>query len=226
MMAQTPLSSSVLCQQLPNRPVVAISTHVAATADRSQTIAGTFSDASDIALVGQVIDIDDNGTTIGTAVVANNGSWSDDVVLSDLGTNSLTASATDAKGQVGTSARVTLTLDTVLSPPQAGSTTVEPARSIVDLHIATLLATGGRDTFVFTPHPGHTVVEGFALSGASVDHLSFASRSFAGIADIIRHTTMSGSDAVIHLDPHDSVTLVGVTRSELQKSPSTFVFHA
>ena len=225
-MAQTPLSPSVLCKQLPNGPVVAISTHGGATTDRSQTIAGTFSDASNIAPAGQVIEIDDNGTTIGTAVVANNGLWSDDVVLSDLGTNKLTASATDAKGQVGASAPVTFTLDTVLSPPQAGSTTPEPARSIVDLHIATLFATGGRDTFVFTTHPGQTVVEGFALSGASVDHLSFANRSFAGIADIIRHTTISGVGAVIHLDPHDSVTLVGVTKSELQKSPSTFLFHA
>ena len=124
-MAQTPLSASVSCSY-PSAPIVRISTTGGNTTDRSQTITGTFSNTGTVS-VGQQIEIDDNGMKIGTATVAANGGWSDDVLLSDLGTNTLTASATGPNGRVGTSAPVTITLDTVLSPPQAGPATLSPS---------------------------------------------------------------------------------------------------
>ena len=223
-MAQTLPSAPETCSAA-SGPAVAITTVGGTTTDRSQTIAGTFADPAESAASGQTIEIDDNGTKIGTAAVASNGSWSDDVLLSDLGTNALSATATDASGRVGTSSPVTFTLDTVLSPPQAGAVAAETAQTIRLGPGATASAAGGRDTFVFTAHPGHTVIDGFSVAGQDADHLSFVHHGLASVADVLRHTTMSGADAVIHLTPHDSVTLVGVSKGELRADPGAFAFH-
>lgn len=196
------------------------------TSASSQTVTGLFAGPAGSGVAGTVVTLDDDGAALGTAVVARDGTWSSDVVLRHLGANAITAQATDAAGLAVASAPVTLTLATVLSPPSGGLATATPADLPVHpAHGATLSAAGAATTFVFTAHPGHDTVTGFGLSGAGADRLSFSDHSFAGLADLLRHATLSGDGAVIHLSPRDSVTLVGVTRQELRSHPEAFAFH-
>jgi hypothetical protein len=71
----------------------------------AETITGTV----DVADAGAIVKILDGSTTIGTATVQSNGSWSSNVVLAN-GSNSLTAQVVDAAGNIGTSSAVIDTL--------------------------------------------------------------------------------------------------------------------
>lgn len=204
---------------------LAITSPGGVTPSSSQTITGTYAGA---AAAGTVVTLDDDGTRVGTAVVARDGTWSTDVVLGHLGANALTARTVDTAGEAVASAPVTLTLAAVLSPPSQGAAAPQAAPVVQTAHPAhgaTLSGAGADTTFVFTPHPGQDTITGFGLSGAGADHLSFSSRSFSGLADVLRHTTMSSEGAVIHLSAQDSVTLVGVTKQALRAHPGAFAFH-
>ena len=188
---------------------------------------GLFTSPAGGVVAGTLVMLDDDGTAIGTAVVRQDGTWSSDVVLPHLGANDISAQVNDAAGHVIASASVDLTLAAVLSPPSGGiATAVSGSVPVHPAHSATLSADGASDRFVFTPHPGHDTITGFGLSGSWADHLSFSSQSFAGLADVLRHTSMSDDGAVIHLSSRDSVTLVGVTKQELRAHPSVFTFHS
>ena len=194
------------------------------TSTSSQTVTGLFTETAGACAAGRLVTLDDDGATVGTAVVARDGTWSSDVVLTHLGANGITARTTDAGGRAVASAPVTLTLTAVLSPPSGGIAT--PAQdSVHPLHGAALSAAGAAEAFVFTAHPGHDTVTGFGLSGTGADLLSFSRHSFAGFADVLRHTTLSGDGAVIHLSRRDSVTLVGVSRQDLRTHPGAVAFH-
>ena len=207
-------------------PTLTVTSPGGVTSSSSQTVTGLVASPTGGDLAGTLVTLDDDGRAVGTAVVRRDGTWSSDVVLTHLGANALTARATDAAGQALASAPVTLTLAAVLSPPGGGIATA-PSGSVPvhPAHGAAVWAGGAADTFVFTPHPGHDTVADFGLTGAGADVLSFSRHSFAGLADVLRHTAMSGGDAVIRLSPRDSVTLVGVTRQELRAHPGAFAFH-
>ena len=85
---------------------------------------------------------------------------------------------------------------------------------------------GSNETFVFKAHPGQGTVTDFAATGAGHDVLSFASSSFASVADVLRHTHQVGADTVISLDKHDSVTLQNVNAAALKAHPHDFALHA
>ena len=88
-------------------PTVAITSAGGPTNQASQTITGTV----DVADAGATVTILDGATSVGTAVVQSNGSWSTSVTLAN-GTNSLTAQVSDAAGNSATSAAVVYTLST------------------------------------------------------------------------------------------------------------------
>ena len=92
-------------------PAVAITSSGGLTNKAIQTIAGTVSTTE--AASGSTVAILDNGKQIATAAVGANGSWSTLVTLGSDGAHSLTAANKDAAGNLGTSAAVTYTLDTV-----------------------------------------------------------------------------------------------------------------
>ncbi|WP_258767759.1 S-layer family protein [Bradyrhizobium arachidis] len=88
-------------------PAVAITSAGGSTNQASQTITGTV----DVADAGATVTILNGTTTIGTAIVQGNGSWSTTVTLNN-GPNSLTARVSDAAGNTATSSAVLYTLST------------------------------------------------------------------------------------------------------------------
>ncbi len=103
-------------------PVVAISSVGGQTNAPSQTISGTVTPANaNEAAVGSTVTLYDNTIQIGTATVVapiTDGApstWSTTVTLTGDGAHSITASDTDAAGNVGTSSATVYTLDT--QPP-------------------------------------------------------------------------------------------------------------
>ncbi len=84
----------------------------------SQTV--TVSGTIDTANVGLTITVKDGSTIVGTANADGNGSWNLGNVSLASGVNNLTATATDAAGNIGTSSTFVATLDT--TPPSAPGT--------------------------------------------------------------------------------------------------------
>jgi tryptophan-rich protein/subtilase family protein/Big-like domain-containing protein len=116
-------------------PVLAITSAGTLTNQTTHTISGTI-DAAD---AGLTVSIFDGATLLGTVTPAANGAWSKAVtLLSAQGTQAITAQATDAAGNVGTSSPVTDTLDTTpptLAIPSAGvlsNQTVETISGTID----------------------------------------------------------------------------------------------
>ncbi|MGP0104360.1 CARDB domain-containing protein, partial [Rhodoblastus sp.] len=88
-------------------PVVTITSAGGFVGSLQQTIAGTL-DTND---AGETVTVLDGGTAIGTAQSDSvTGDWSANVTLSNNGANAITAQATDAAGNVGTSSPATFTL--------------------------------------------------------------------------------------------------------------------
>ena len=86
------------------------------------TIAGTATpNAGDLAPTGTTVTLFDGTTSIGTATVQANGSWSTAVTLSGEGTHSITAQDIDLAGSTGTSSAMLFTIDTI--PPVVALTT-------------------------------------------------------------------------------------------------------
>ena len=69
-------------------------------------------------------------------------------------------------------------------------------------------------------------ITNFHAVGSNHDTLLLPHADFANMADLLRNTTMSGGNAVIH-DPNNSatMTLTGVTKHEMQLHQSDFSFH-
>jgi hypothetical protein len=103
-------------------PTVTISTAGVATKVATQTISGTVSQPNSTeAPIGSTVTLYDNNVQIGTATVVAPttagapSTWATTVTLTGDGTHSITASDTDAAGNIGSSAAVVYTLDTL--PP-------------------------------------------------------------------------------------------------------------
>src|SRR5262249_41142205 len=79
----------------------------------THTISGSVSIGE--AAVGATVFLYDNGgaTAIGSATVADDGSWATSVTLAGDGSHSIVAKDTDAAGNTGTSTPVVFTLDTI-----------------------------------------------------------------------------------------------------------------
>ena len=111
-------------------PSLAITSAGGLTNQTLQTISGTI----DWADAGLTVSIYDGATLIGTATPDVNGHWTAAVtLLSTQGAQQLTAQATDAAGNVGTSSPVAYTLDTVapsLAITSAGGLTNQTSQTI------------------------------------------------------------------------------------------------
>ena len=83
--------------------------------------------------------------------------------------------------------------------------------------------------FVYVSGPGTgttQTITNFHATGADHDTLFMPHADFANLADVIRNTTMSHGNAVIH-DPNggSTMTLLGVSKTELKSHPHDFSFH-
>ena len=74
---------------------------------------------------------------------------------------------------------------------------------------------GGDDLFVFDNGDGDDTIEGFQAGAGSDDVIDLSDFGFADTAAVLAATTDIGGNAVIQLDLDDSLTLIGVLKSEL-----------
>jgi hypothetical protein len=81
-----------------------------------------------------------------------------------------------------------------------------------------LVANGSGESFVFSAEIGQAVVYGFNAT----DRMRFSAADFADWNALSSHVSQSGSDAVITLDAHDSVTLKNVLATSLSASQFSF----
>jgi uncharacterized repeat protein (TIGR03803 family) len=146
-------------------PTVTITSAAEASRNATQTIAGTVVSGGTAAVVGQTVILTDNGTTIGTATVQSNGSFTANVTLPSQGANSIVATLTDSYGNTGSSAAVVDTLDNI--PPTVTITSAaEASQTAVTQTITGTVVSGGAATVV-----GRTVTltdNGATLATATV----------------------------------------------------------
>jgi hypothetical protein len=108
-------------------PTIAITSAGGPTNQASQTVTGTV-DAAD---AGATVTVLDGTTTVGTAIVQSNGSWTATGVTLSNGTNSLTAKVTDVAGNTTTSSAVVYTLSTT-GPTVTESLSIDTGASATD----------------------------------------------------------------------------------------------
>ncbi|MCJ9736112.1 Ig-like domain-containing protein, partial [Bradyrhizobium sp. PRIMUS42] len=140
----------------------------------SQTITGTVG----VADAGATVTILDGTTTIGSAIVQGNGSWSTTVTLSS-GPNSLTARVSDAAGNIATSGAVVYTLSTT-GPTVTESLVSDTGTSVTD-HVTAnpaLSGTGLANTVV------HFTIDGSPIAATvTTDAQGAWSFTPSGLAD-------------------------------------------
>ncbi|MCK1288986.1 hypothetical protein IVB41_34350, partial [Bradyrhizobium sp. 44] len=139
-------------------PIITITSTGGATNQASQTLAGTV----DVADAGAAVTILDGTTTIGTAVVLGDGSWSSLVTLGN-GSNSLTARVSDVAGNTTTSNAVVYTLSTT-GPAVTEHLTSDTGSSALDqiTSNAALTGTGLANTTV------HFTIDGTLIATTSL----------------------------------------------------------
>ena len=115
-------------------------------------------------VVGQTVTLTDNGTTLGTATVQSDGSFSANVTLPNQGSNSIVATVTDSFGNTGTSAAVVDTFDN--TAPTVNVTSEAEASNVASQSITGTVASGGAAAVV-----GQTVTltdNGYTIGTATV----------------------------------------------------------
>jgi hypothetical protein len=87
--------------------------------------------------------------------------------------------------------------------------------------------TGGgvRETFAFTPGFGRDEISDFVVGGPDHDTIDLSATRYRSLAGLLSHTTM-GDDgsATIHLNPHDAITIDGVSKAQLKAHPQDVAF--
>ena len=156
------------------------------------------------------VSVFDGSKPLGTVTADSSGDWSLQANISG-GTHQFTETSTDVAGNTGNSAGVT-----VYNP--GGNKTLSGG-SGNDFLIAgkndVLIGGPGNDTFVFNQGFGKETVADF---NPNQDQLAFNHALFAQAtaAFVLSQTHDTGFGAEIVVDPHDTVTLTGVTVAQLQ----------
>jgi hypothetical protein len=164
------------------------------------------------------VSVFDGKTLLGTVTADSSGDWSLQANISG-GTHQFTETSTDVAGNTGYSAGVT-----VYSP---GGNKTLTGGSGNDFLIAgkndVLIGGPGNDTFVFNPGFGKETVADF---NPNQDQLAFNHALFAQstAAFVLNQTHDTSFGAEIVVDPHDTITLPGVTTAQLAAHASDFHF--
>ena len=75
---------------------------------------------------------------------------------------------------------------------------------------------GYSERFVFNPHFGHDEITNFVVGGAGHDVVDLTGTRFSSIQQVLNHTNMVDGSATIHLNPQDSITLDGVSKTQIK----------
>jgi hypothetical protein len=161
------------------------------------------------------VSIYDGGTKIGTATAAADGTWSLHAIVSGKVVHSFTEISTDATGYTVSSTGVTLYSPAANKLLQAGSGN----DVLIGAPNDTLNGGGGSDIFVFNPGFGKNRIDHF---NPSQDVLRF-DHTFANLTALEKATHQVGANTVITYDAADTITLIGVSVSQLHFDASHFV---
>lgn len=82
----------------------------------------------------------------------------------------------------------------------------------------TLTGASGDDRFIFSDGSGNDTITDFVAGEGTDDVLNITAFGFASFADVINAASQVGTNTLIQLDVDDSVTLLGVTLSDLDPS--------
>jgi hypothetical protein len=107
-----------------------------------------------------------------------------------------------------------------------GDVTLGASDSINDSRgkVTDAITASSNDTFVYNGLFGRETINNFvAGSGATHDTIQFAANDFGSFAAVHGAMRQVGADTVIRLDAADSITLVGVGKSNLVASDFKFV---
>jgi Ca2+-binding RTX toxin-like protein len=159
----------------------------------------------------------DGSKSLGTATADGSGDWSLQTNIS-RGTHQFTETAIDLAGNTGASAAVT-------DYAPGGNKTLTGGSGndfLIGANNDTLIGGAGNDTFVFNQGFGKETIADF---NPNQDHLAFNHALFTQYtaAQILSQTHDTSAGAVIVVDPHDTVTLTGVTVAQLQATQTAHV---
>ncbi|WFU32434.1 Ig-like domain-containing protein [Bradyrhizobium brasilense] len=167
---------------------------------------GTFT-LSGTSEANMPITVIDGTTVLGATTSGSNGQWTFTTgVLSGAVVHSISTTATDAAGNVGTSGAV------VYGTAANNILTGTPFSDF-------FTGSAGADTFDFAGvHFGQDVVRDFTATGKSHDLLEFDHAAFASPKDALNHAVQVGKDVIITYDVSDTVTLLGTHLNQLTTS--------
>lgn len=159
---------------------------------------------------GSTVSVFDGTKPLGTVKADSAGNWSLQTNISG-GTHQFTETATDLAGNTGNSAGAT-----VYAP--GGNKTLTGGSGndfLIGGKNDTLIGGAGNDTFVFNQGFGNETIADF---NPTQDELAFNHALFAQstAAFVLSHAHDTSFGAEIVVDPHDTVTLTGVTVAQLQ----------
>jgi Ca2+-binding RTX toxin-like protein len=182
--------------------------------DSLTTLSGMSEDDSKVSVY-------DGSKLLGTVTADGSGNWSLQANIAGNTIHQFTETATDLAGNTGFSAGVTVYTPSTSKTLAGGSGN--------DFLIAgpkdTLTGGAGNDTFVFNANFGKDVITDFDVNH---DILAFSHAIAAFTNDtagqILSQTHDTHAGAVIAVDAHDTITLLGVTTAQLAAHPSDFHF--
>jgi hypothetical protein len=170
-------------------PLVALTSPGASGAQGSQfTITGTAFLAGQVPEAGQTVTLFDNGTTLGSAAVQQDGTFASAVTLYSAGTNNITASLT-SNGVTGTSASVAYDIEPGGSSPAVTPPPITPPPatppSVTPPPVTTPSVTPPPDTPpTVQPPAAITIVNDLNGPSQQVDRLFYTILNHAAGADL------------------------------------------
>jgi hypothetical protein len=207
--ATTATQPTIVVDQTP--PVPFMSDAIKDANDSLTTLSGMSEANSQVSVF-------DGSKLLGTATADGSGNWSLQANITSI-VHQFTESATDLAGNIGSSPGVT-----VYSPSTNKSLV---GGSGNDFLIAgpkdTLTGAAENDTFVFNANFGKNSVTDFDVNHdvLALSHTLFTNDT---VAQVLSQTHDTGAGAVITVDAHDTITLLGVTTAQLAAHPSDFHF--
>jgi hypothetical protein len=164
------------------------------------------------------VSVFDGSKLLGTVTADGSGNWSLQTKISG-GAHQFTETATDLAGNTGASAAVTDYATGGLKTLTGGS----GYHFLIAGKNDTLIGGTGNDTFVFNQGFGKVTVADF---NPNQDRLAFNHALFvqSTAAFVLSQTHDTSFGAEIVVDPHDTITLPGVTTAQLAAHPSDIRF--
>ncbi|WP_317205107.1 beta strand repeat-containing protein, partial [Janthinobacterium sp.] len=183
-------------------PTVVITTAASNVAYTNiQTIAGTGE-------AGTTVQLFDGATAIGAAVTVDvTGHWTQTVTFGTVATShSVTAKDTDLAGNVGTSAAVIFTTDTIIQGGSTATVNGTTANDHIFVNSANTTVNGLAGDDVFSFNIGAAADHHTIAGGAGIDTLDFASETTAITANLATGTASGSQIGTVTVNTVENVT--------------------